>query len=161
MSLLQPNAVVTSLAGIDLEGLWNKGKRGIILDLDNTITPWHKDVLTTEAEALIAAARRRSYKIHLLSNASHARTKRVAAKLEIDFTAPGYKPFRRGYRLALQKLDLPGEQVIAVGDQIFTDVWGGNKAGCYTVLVTPLAKKEFIGTKLMRLLELLVGRQGS
>jgi len=159
MSLLHPNAVVTSLSGIDLEDLWKKGKRGIILDLDNTITPWHQDVLTQEAKDLVAQARALSFKIYLLSNASHARTKRVAEQLAVGFTAPGFKPLLRGYKIALQKMGLPAEQVIVIGDQIFTDVWGGNRAGCYTILVTPLEKTEFIGTKLMRLLELLIGRQ--
>lgn len=159
MNLLQPKALVTSLSGIDLEGLWNQGKRGIILDLDNTITPWQQDVLTTEAELLIKSARAKGYRIHLLSNASNARAKRVADTLEIGFTAPGYKPFSQGYKQALQKLGLPGEQVIAIGDQVFTDVWGGNRAGCYTVLVTPLQSKEFIGTKITRLLERLVRRK--
>lgn len=159
MTLLHPNAVVTSLNDIDLETFWNKGIRGIILDLDNTITPWRQDILTADAQTLIAKAHSLSYKIHLLSNASKSRTKRVATRLQVGYTAPGFKPFRRGYNKALKQLQLSADQVIVIGDQVFTDVWGGNRAGCYTILVTPLERTEFIGTKLMRLLELIIGRQ--
>ena len=158
MTFLRPDAVVTSLASIDLETLWHKGKRGIILDLDNTITPWRQDTLTVEAEDLIAKARSMSYKIHLLSNASGKRTKRVALQIDVGYTAPGFKPFQGGYNRALKQLALSAEQVIAIGDQIFTDIWGGNRAGCYTILVTPVERTEFIGTKFMRLLELIIGR---
>ncbi|WP_338013962.1 YqeG family HAD IIIA-type phosphatase [Desulforamulus profundi] len=43
-----------------------------------------------------------------------------------------------------------------VGDQVFTDVLAGNRLGLYTILVTPLAGKEFIGTRINRKLEKLV-----
>jgi hypothetical protein len=36
-----------------------------------------------------------------------------------------------------------------VGDQLFTDMVAGNRVGLTTVLVNPLADKEFIGTKLI------------
>jgi len=42
-----------------------------------------------------------------------------------------------------------------VGDQLFTDVLGGNRTGMYTILVTPISKHEFFGTKIIRRLERL------
>lgn len=159
MSNLHPDIVVTSLSVIDLEDLWGRGKRGIILDLDNTITPWRQDSLTDDARGLIDKAHAMSYKIYLLSNASKDRAKRAAEKLNVGFTAPGFKPLRWGYRKALRYMGLSPDQVIVIGDQMFTDIWGGNRSGCYTVLVSPLDSTEFIGTKIMRVLELIVGRQ--
>jgi predicted HAD superfamily phosphohydrolase YqeG len=47
-------------------------------------------------------------------------------------------------------------QTAVIGDQVFTDILGGNRAGLYTVLVKPLASREFVGTKINRLLELLI-----
>lgn len=159
MTLLKADAEVAFLSEIKLEELWDKGKRGIILDLDNTITPWHQNKITAEAQAMIDKARSLSFKIHLLSNASFSRTRKVAAQLGIGCTAPGYKPFRRGFRLALKEMGLRAEQVVVIGDQIFTDIWGGNRSGCYTILVNPLERKEFFGTRIMRLMELIIGRQ--
>lgn len=159
MSQLQPDLVVNNLREIELIKMWESGKRGIILDLDNTITPWHKNELTTEAVQLIDQARTLGYQLYLLSNATFRRTELVARELGVSFTAPGLKPLTRGYRKAMQELKLTPEQVIVIGDQIFTDIWGGNRAGCYTILVTPLENREFIVTRLMRRLERLIGRQ--
>jgi len=46
----------------------------------------------------------------------------------------------------------PGETAV-VGDQLFTDILGGNRLGLFTVLVIPMSKREFIGTKIVRMLE--------
>jgi len=154
--LLRANETINSLAEIDLKEHWQQGKRGIILDLDNTITPWQQDALTEEALNFIARARTINYKIHILSNASYQRTKKVAERLAVGFTAPGFKPILRGYCRALRELSISASQVIVIGDQIFTDILGGNRAGCYTILVAPLAKREFAGTKIMRFLERLI-----
>ena len=43
-----------------------------------------------------------------------------------------------------------------IGDQIFTDILGGNRLELFTILVTPISTKEFIGTRFTRKLEKLV-----
>jgi len=48
---------------------------------------------------------------------------------------------------------LKPSQVAVVGDQVFTDILGGNRLGLYTILVCPLNKKEFIGTRVVRQVE--------
>ncbi|HHW74588.1 MAG TPA: HAD hydrolase-like protein, partial [Firmicutes bacterium] len=66
------------------------------------------------------------------------------------------KPRRRAFRKALQILDLTASETAVVGDQIFTDVLGGNRLGLYTILVTPINDKEFIWTRMIRCLERFV-----
>ena len=66
------------------------------------------------------------------------------------------KPRRRAFRKALEELKLSVSDVAVLGDQIFTDVLGGNRMGLYTILVTPISDKEFIWTKLMRQFERLI-----
>jgi len=58
----------------------------------------------------------------------------------------------------LEIMGVSGDQAAVIGDQIFTDILGGNRAGLYTILVKPLARREFMGTKIARSLELLVLR---
>ena len=52
------------------------------------------------------------------------------------------------------KKHLKKEKTVAIGDQIFTDVWGGKRAGCYTILVKPIdVKSENFFIKLKRIFE--------
>jgi len=59
----------------------------------------------------------------------------------------------------MELLKTTPEETVVVGDQIFTDIFGGNRMGLYTVLVSPLSKREFIGTRFMRLAERIVLRK--
>lgn len=154
---LRPNLVVAKLEEINLADLRQQGKRGLILDLDNTISPWKKNMVTDEADSFIKLAVSLGYKVCLLSNAGYRRAEEVASDYEIPFVAPALKPLKRSFQRALLVMGLAADEVVVVGDQLFTDVLGGNRAGCYTILVPPLAEKEFIWTRLMRLLEKRLG----
>jgi HAD superfamily phosphatase (TIGR01668 family) len=158
---LKPRRQLKSLKEINLACLWKQGKRGLVLDLDNTISPWRENEVTPEADSLIREALRLKYKVCLLSNASSKRVESIARRYNIPFVAPALKPLKKPYRKAMALMKLQSEQVIAVGDQLFTDVLGGNRSGCYTVLVPPLNKREFLWTRLMRAVESLVIENGS
>lgn len=43
-----------------------------------------------------------------------------------------------------------------IGDQLFTDVWGANRAGMYSILVKPIDPHEEIQIVLKRYLEKIV-----
>lgn len=156
-SLLKPDQIVKSLGTIDLHDLWRTGYKGVVLDLDNTITKWHDNSISREALDFVDAAKETGYKICLVSNAAEKRTKVVAAELGIGFVAPALKPLKKGYTKALREFNLQAYQIIAVGDQIFTDILGGNLMGFYTILVPPISNVEFLGTKIFRLMEFVTG----
>lgn len=156
MSILKPDLIVTSISSINLKAYWESGKRGIILDLDNTIIPWHIAELNNEAHLFLKEAVALKYKICLLTNASYKRTETIAEKYAISYIAAALKPRKGAFLKALKKMNLQKEEVLVIGDQIFTDILGGNRVGCYTILVPPLSSREFIGTKFLRLLESFV-----
>ncbi|HXG24870.1 MAG TPA: HAD hydrolase-like protein, partial [Chthonomonadales bacterium] len=64
-----------------------------------------------------------------------------------------WKPRKRGFIEAMKELGVDSSKTAMIGDQMFTDVLGGNRAGVYTVLVRPIARREFIGTKVSRAVE--------
>ncbi|MDX9873209.1 MAG: YqeG family HAD IIIA-type phosphatase [Clostridia bacterium] len=154
--LIKPRQYVAELKQISLADLEQQGIQGLIIDLDNTICPWRQNTVIPEADTLIKDALARSYKICLLSNSSALRTRAVADAYGVPFVAPAYKPSRYAFKKAAAGMGLPPNAVAVVGDQLFTDVLGGNRAGCYTILVRPLNDKEFIWTRFMRLLERIV-----
>ena len=153
MPYLQPSEIAGSIDSINLSKLWSMGKRGIILDLDNTIIPWHSGEIVGEADRFIKSALDIGFSLCFLSNATKSRAKKVADFYHIPYLAPALKPWPLSFKKALKILKLPSTQVVVVGDQIFTDILGGNLVKCYTILVPPLLKKEFIGTRFMRFLE--------
>ncbi len=153
---LKPQLKASSLSSINLRYMQDIGKQGIILDLDNTITLWKEDVLANEAREFIEQAVKLQFRICLLSNATKNRTAKIAGIYNLPYVSLARKPAKDAYLKALRLLNLKADEVVAVGDQIFTDILGGNRAGCYTILVPPLGPREFVGTKLMRQLEKLV-----
>ncbi|MGE5454325.1 MAG: YqeG family HAD IIIA-type phosphatase [Methylocystaceae bacterium] len=151
--ILHPNLFVDNLWDVPLSRLKAEGIAGILLDLDNTLTHWNGMQVSPEAAAWVKLALEQGFNLCLLSNNGPQRVMPVANELGIPFVADAGKPRRHAFHSAIKVLNLPREQVAAVGDQLFTDVLGGNRTGIYTVLVTPLDKMEFIGTRFMRKIE--------
>jgi len=156
--LLRPNLIVNSLHDIELDGLKKIGIRGVIFDLDNTIIPWNSPDMQPEITEWINGLLAEGFKICLLSNNMTQRVQTIAAIFGVPYVPKAYKPAKTGFRRAMAKMRLTSNQVAVVGDQLFTDVLGGNRLGLFTVWVKPLSSKEFIGTKITRKLESLTVR---
>ena len=156
MNILKPNLTVNSISNINLKYFWKKNKRGIIIDLDNTLAPWNIERVNEKADDFLKEALALKYKICLLTNAGKERTKKVAEQYQMFYIAAAFKPRRKAFFQALKLIDLEASQVMVIGDQLFTDILGGNRAGCYTILVPALSKREFVGTKILRLLEKVI-----
>lgn len=150
---IRPHLMIDSFEQIDLEKIWAQGVRGIILDLDNTITFWQENEVRPEAHRFIAKSRQHNFKLCLLSNSSKKRVRTIAALYGIPFIAPAYKPGKKSFEEAAGVMKLASREIMVIGDQLFTDILGGKRAGCYTTLIKPLNTKEFIGTKIARIME--------
>lgn len=164
MRVLSPDEERESVFAVNYEGLWRKGIRGLIFDLDNTLCPWRAPGLDAAAGKLLERLRERGFRICVLSNGDLSRREGILEdlkKLGIPVVYPARKPLPFGFRRALKHLGLgPGEAAV-IGDQMFTDVLGGNRLGLHTVLVRPLSRREHPWTRyVMRTLERLAGRRG-
>jgi uncharacterized protein len=149
----RPDLIVDRVERLDQDDLWARGVRGIVLDLDNTLCTWHGSDLTPERMAWLQQAKTR-FKLCILSNTiKFRRLRRVSEAIGIPGVARwgiGRKPFAGGFRAALKLLGtMPGESLM-VGDQIFADILGGNRAGMTTAWVQRLDTREFISTRLVR-----------
>jgi len=152
--LLVPSETAESVADIDLDNLQARGIDSLILDLDNTIAPWQKLDVPESIERWIAAARARGMKLCIASNTRNTRRlNQIAERFGMYAISRALKPRRKGFRTALHAIASDPARAAVIGDQLLTDVFGGNRAGLYTILVKPLHKREFIGTKVSRVLE--------
>lgn len=159
IKLLYPRLYVDSLLDIPRDKLRAMNIKAFILDLDNTITEWNSNELRSEVEEWFELIKAEGFKACILSNNGEQRIQKVAVRLNIPFIHRASKPRRYSFFRAVDLLGVSADEVAVVGDQIFTDVLGGNRAGLFTVLVKPLARREFFGTKFNRTLELFVLRQ--
>ncbi len=153
---LYPDMYVNSLLAIPLDKLQELGKRVFILDLDNTITEWNSNIITAEVTEWFADIKALGYNACILSNNGEQRVLNVAQQLNIPYVHRAQKPRRIGFNRVLEKLGVTAKETVVIGDQIFTDILGGNRAGLFTILVVPINKREFLGTKISRAIEYFV-----
>jgi HAD superfamily phosphatase (TIGR01668 family) len=158
-SILYPRLYVDSLLDIPLERLRELKIRAFILDLDNTVTEWNSNELRAEVTQWFALIKDKGFKACILSNNGENRIVSVAKALDIPYVHRAQKPRRGGYHRALKIMGVAAPETAVIGDQIFTDVLGGNRAGLFTILVKPIAHREFMGTKISRGMEFFVLRR--
>ncbi|MEW6308633.1 MAG: YqeG family HAD IIIA-type phosphatase [Bacillota bacterium] len=157
--VLRPRDTADSIYHIDLAALKLKGIRGIIFDLDNTLTSWDQGQVLPELVRWFAALRQSGLNAAIVSNNKAARVEQFASALGIPGMAMAGKPRRGSFRKAMQLMGTTAADTAVVGDQVFTDILGGNRLGTHTVLVQPIGTAEFVWTRLMRRLEALVLKQ--
>lgn len=150
--LLLPDQSLKNIFEIDVDRLEKQGIRGIITDMDNTLVPWSDRAVYPRLADWFSDLKRRGFKLVIVSNNTRDRGGQLARELDIPAIWYAIKPRRRAFRKALDLMQLKPGEVAVVGDQIFTDVLGGNRLGLYTIHVQPISE-EFIWTKLMRMLE--------
>jgi len=158
LKLLIPKLYKPSIYEVDLSSLKKENIQGIILDLDNTLVPWGEKEASKEVIDWIGLVKSKGFKLCLVSN-SHLysrKVNRLSNALKIPAIAGAFKPFPRAFRRATQIMNTSSSQTAVIGDQIFTDILGGNYLGMYTILVTPLSPKEFFTTRIVRKIERIV-----
>ncbi|MBR5115517.1 MAG: YqeG family HAD IIIA-type phosphatase [Lachnospiraceae bacterium] len=149
---LLPDTDADSAYEIPYDKLREAGYAGLVFDIDNTLV-MHGAPATAETAALFAHLRELGFRCLILSNNREARVKSFAGIAGADYIFKAGKPKKAGYLKALRQMDLPAERVIAVGDQLFTDIWGANRTGMATIRVGPIDPREEIQIVIKRKLE--------
>ena len=153
--LLTPDATCTHATAISPQGLRRRGIRALLVDLDNTLSPWNQPGCDPQVAAWLRALRVAGIAVCIVSNNGPERVRAFLRGCDADlpWIARAGKPRRGVYQRALRMLSAEPAHTAAVGDQVFTDVLGGKRAGLVAILVTPLAEHEFPATRLVRLVE--------
>lgn len=152
--ILAPKLYSRSLADVDLDDLMRRGIGHILIDLDNTILPWRDRSVPQESYDWITRAQEKGVKLCIASNTHNpARLREVADRLGVPCFDKIGKPLRRGLQAAMETIGGTLASTAIIGDQIFTDIVGGNRLRILTVLVAPMHQREFFGTKISRLFE--------
>jgi len=137
-----PSEYVKSIFEIQPKLLKDNGIKGIITDLDNTLVAWDVKIATDDVIDWFDMIQDAGIKITIISNNNEERVKTFSEPLNIPFIASAKKPFKKSFKQAAKQMGLAREEVAVIGDQLLTDVFGGNRAGLHTILVAPIVQTD-------------------
>ena len=152
---LYPDEDAPSAYEIDYQSYYDKGYRGILFDVDNTLVE-HDQPVTLVAIALFQQLKEMGFQTCIISNNKDERVKPLAEALESEYVHKAGKPSPKGYQKGMERMQTTPDTTLFVGDQIFTDIWGANRAGIHSILVKQIARHEEIQIVLKRILEKVV-----
>ena len=155
LGVFYPKEYVRSTYEIDFEELYKEGYRGILFDIDNTLVP-HDAPATRESIELFERLRAIGFATCLISNNKEPRVTPFAEAMKTLYVYKADKPSRKGFREGMERMGTDLSHTLFVGDQLFTDIWGANRTGIYSILVEPIDPKEEIQIVLKRYLEKIV-----
>jgi HAD superfamily phosphatase (TIGR01668 family) len=153
---LRPRLYVSSIYAINLDRLKDRGIVGLVVDLDNTLVAWNNDRSSNELDRWVQRVKQKGFRLCLVSNNFPTRVRRFGEWLDVPSVPNAAKPRRRAFIQAMHLLGTDSDSTAVIGDQVFTDVLGGNRLHCYTILVLPLNEREYWTTRLVRRVERLV-----
>ena len=140
---LLPKYIFHRLTDVTPEFLNATGVRLLMLDFDNTMLPYTSGEPTPELLAWIQRMKAAGILLCVVSNSKKEKSPNFCRTYGIGCVTRSRKPFQRGIRECLARYEVPASQAAMVGDQIFTDVLGGNCAGAASILITPLHLHNF------------------
>ncbi|MCI8797297.1 MAG: YqeG family HAD IIIA-type phosphatase [Dorea sp.] len=150
-----PDEYVASTYIIDFEKLYEKGIRGLIFDIDNTLVP-HGDPADQRAVDLFERLKAIGFECCLISNNQEPRVRMFNEKIQVNYVYNAHKPSVKNYFKAMGIMGTDQSNTVFIGDQLFTDVWGAKRSGIHNILVKPIYPKEEIQIVLKRYLEKVV-----
>lgn len=153
MSVFTPDLYLDNITQVDISLLKRHNIKGVILDVDNTLTLHNSQAVEQMVLDWLKEMKDQGIGLTIVSNNYEARVRPFAEKLGLDFVPFGCKPLTRGISIACKRLGLPKEQVAMIGDQIYTDIMGGNLKGVFTILVKPFQLEDSLLFRIKRRLE--------
>ncbi|WOV85484.1 YqeG family HAD IIIA-type phosphatase [Sporosarcina jeotgali] len=148
-----PDEYVKDVYQLSPSDFINRGIKGIITDLDNTLVAWDRPDATPEIATWIKEMQDAGLQVTILSNNNELRVKAFCDPIETPFIFSARKPLSKAFKKALNQMELKKEEVVMIGDQLMTDILGGNRFGLHTILVVPVASSDGVMTKFNRQLE--------
>jgi HAD superfamily phosphatase (TIGR01668 family) len=161
-----PRLVVPAVTALKPEFFHSHGLKAALLDLDNTLVLWHGAEVQQDVAEWVRCLQAAGVRFCLASNTHRPRRLSMLGEaLGVPFELGVAKPGRAGLLRCLARVEAAPEETAMIGDQVLTDIWGGNRCGLYTILVQPISRHEFIGTRfvsrpLERILLCALRRQG-
>lgn len=148
-----PDIYQKSIYTIDYDKLLNRGIKYILFDLDNTIVPVTLRKPNKKIKELFEDLKEKGFTLIIFSNSNKKRIKPFKDDLEVDCCAKAKKPFKKKFLKVINTFHASVDEMAIIGDQILTDIVGGNKIGITTILVNPVSTYDPFFTRINRRFE--------
>ncbi len=155
LRIFYPTEWAESSYEVNYQKLYKQGFRFLLFDIDNTLVE-HGAPANDRAVRLVKYLKQLGFKICLMSNNKEERVSGFAKQVELPYIHKAGKPSRKAYVNAMNRIGGTRKTTVFIGDQLFTDVYGANRTGLYSILVNPIGKKEEIQIVFKRYLEKIV-----
>ena len=153
MDIFIPDMYQKSIYTINYEKLREDGIRCLLFDLDNTCVPYVEKKPTQKLKDLFDRLKEMGFKVIIFSNASKKRLEPFKNFLIVDCSYSSRKPSKRKFLKVLKMFNFDLSETAIIGDQLFTDIYGGNRVGIKTILVNPMSNNDMVFTKVFRIFE--------
>lgn len=158
MSKFKPTLEFNSVFDIDYGDLKANNIECIIFDLDNTLSPFEIEEPDNYLINFIKVLKQ-FFIVEIVTNRYGEKVNKFSESLGIDCVALAMKPLKRSFNKVLEKHNLSVEQVVVIGDQIFTDIWGANRLGIKSIFINHSGtEKNFYNTTTRKLNKILSGK---
>ena len=156
---IYPSGYFQKVEDIKVEYLLKNKIKLLILDVDNTLIDYYEK-LSKEVKNWIKELKGQGFKLYILSNTNDKnKVEKVANELEIPYKYFAMKPCKKGFLKIKNEMNIDSENIAVIGDQIFTDIIGGNRCKMHTILVEPINKKDYWYTAWKRPIENKIKRK--
>jgi len=154
--MVKPDKIFKKIYDITPQFVKDNNIKGLLVDMDNTLLPWHDTKLSRESLDWLKMMIQNGVNICVITNSGNERTSKVMENTGFEYIHTAFKPFPFSFIKAKRKLQVKKENIYVVGDQMVTDVLGSKIAGLKCILVDPISPKEQKGTAINRFFERLV-----
>lgn len=148
-----PELFLDSVFQIDQKALKDRGVCALIFDIDNTLAEYETPVPDEKTAEWLSGLKENGFRLYFVSNNNSQRVQKFAESADVPCIARAAKPLAFSLKRACKSMGVKCGQTALVGDQIFTDICGGNWLGMCTILVKPISDKEGKFVKFKRRLE--------
>lgn len=153
MDIFVPDIYAKNIYKIDYKKLKKNGIKCLLFDLDNTLAPLNVNYPEKDLKDFCNELQAMGFKLIIISNSNKDRVRPFKEHLNIDSSHSSMKPLKKKYKKIMNIYDLKDTQIAAIGDQIFTDVFGANRMGFTSILVNPMSNIDRPLTRINRFLE--------
>ena len=150
---LTPNDYVESVFTIDIEQLKKQNIKAIITDLDNTLVSWDAPDATEEVKEWFKRLEEAGIQVTIVSNNNKTRVLHFCQPLQCRYIPAAKKPRKQAFVRAIELMGVTIKETVVIGDQLFTDILGGNRLGFHTILVVPVKSTDGFFTRFNRQME--------
>jgi len=134
-----PTYFYPKIEDIDFDKLKEQGVKSLFFDLDNTVIPYDENIISFQTLSFLKNLQS-SFDIMIVSNSHKHRV--APAVHDLPFVYYAKKPLKMGIRKAIKTFARNKDEVILIGDQIVTDVFGANRMKIKSILVKPIKKSS-------------------